>query len=349
MTTIDTPVSIAEVDPDLIATMREVLSSSAPTPRDPDTGVEFDQALWDQLDELGLARLTGSEESGGSGAGWAESAALLTQAASLAVALPLAEHDLLAGWLLTSAGLPVDADLRSVAVLDADGSARAVPWAPVVSRIVLAWPAGDGGWRVADVPATSVKLTADTNLAGEPRGEITATLDDSEGVPVPEDLIRRLQLRAALVRAVQVAGALERTLDLVTEHVTTRVQFGRPIGKFQAVQHLVADIAAETSLARAAVDAAVRTVATPDVDLAELRFRVAVARSCAGHAASVVVRNSHQALGAIGTTLEHDLHRFTLPALAWRAEYGSTASWDRVVADSALSVGSDGLWELIAG
>src|SRR5699024_11319540 len=57
-------------------------------------------------------------------------------------------------------------------------------------------------------------------------------------------------------------------------------------------------------------------------------FRVAVAKSVVGRAASVVVRNTHQALGAIGTTEEHSLHRFTNAALTWRSEFGSIRSWE---------------------
>jgi len=340
------------VDPDLVATIRDLLAASAPTPRDPETGVGFDAALWDKLDALGLARLTGAEDEGGSGAGWHESAALLGEMASAAVALPVAEHDLLAGWLLRAAGLPVDGRRRTVGFIEWDTEgrelARAVPWARHAESVVLVSSA-DGGRTVTDVPVSSLEISPGLNLAGEPRDDVRVPAGDLTGPVVTDDVAHELFHRAGLVRAVQVAGALERCLTLTLEHTTTRSQFGRPISRFQAVQHLLADIAAETSLARAAVDAAVRVAAardagTPDASLA---FPVAVARSCAGHAASVVVRQAHQLHGAIGTTLEHDLHRFTLPALAWRSEYGSTHTWDRRVAELATSAGADGLWGLI--
>jgi len=343
MSTTDTT-SMATVDPDLLATITDVLAAHAPTPRDPERGVALDTALWKQLGELGLARLTGSEEHGGSGASWAEAGALLATAAGHAVALPVAEHDLLAGWVLEQAGLPVDDALRTVAELDASGAARAVPWARAAEHVVCVW-ADDAGAYVADVPASALTLTEGLNLAGEPRDDVAVDLASLSGTAVSAEVVEGLRLRAALARAVQVSGALERCLELVGEHVTTRVQFGRPLARFQAVQHLVADIAAETSLARSAVEAAIGSV--PRDDLADLRFRVAVARSAAGHAASVVVRNSHQALGAIGTTLEHELHRYTLAALAWRGEYGSTRHWDTVVAETARAAGRDGLWGLL--
>lgn len=334
------------VDADLVATMRDVLASGAPTARSTETGIAFDAGLWARLSDLGLARLTGSESAGGSGAGWREAAALLTEAAGLAVSLPLAEHDLLAGWLLEEAGLPVDEALRTVAVLDEAGFARAVPWASAASRIVVAWPAG-GSWNVAELAASDVAIAPGRNLVGEPRDDVRVDVGALPGTSVDAAVIDQLTVRAALARAIQVTGALERILELTLDHTTTRVQFGRSISKFQAVQHLVADIAAEVSLARSSVDAAVR--AADSGDTGRLAFLTAVARSCTGHAASVTVRSGHQLHGAIGTTLEHELHRYTLAALSWRSEYGSTQSWDDRVAAYARGAGSAGLWPLITG
>jgi len=76
---------------------------------------------------------------------------------------------------------------------------------------------------------------------------------------------------------------------------------------------------------------------------------VAVAKSCAGHAASTVVRNAHQVHGAIGTTFEHELHWYTKPILAWRSEFGSVALWDRLLTQAAVGAGRDDAWALITG
>ncbi len=78
-----------------------------------------------------------------------------------------------------------------------------------------------------------------------------------------------------------------------------------------------------------------------------LELLIAVARSCAGHAASVVVRNAHQVHGAIGTTREHRLHEFTQPALAWRSEFGSVHYWDDTLTTAALEAGCENIWGLI--
>lgn len=307
-----------------------------------------DPKLWQRLDELGLVRLTGAEEHGGSGAGWFEAAELLSAAARNGARIPLAEHDLLACWLLEASGLPVDGAVRTVCMLDKQGRASAVPWADTADRVVVVWR-GEGGSHVADVPAGELSITPGTNLIGEPRDEVMASLAELHGVPIGLPLVNQLRLKSGLVRSIQVCAVLDRILDLSIEHVTSRIQFGRPLSKFQAVQNLVSDIAAEAALARAATEAALTLAVTSDWSADNLEFLVAVARSCTGHAASAVVRNAHQVHGAIGTTREHRLHEFTRAALAWRSEFGSVRYWDDQVTDSAMYASAGGLWGLITG
>jgi len=333
------------VDPDLVEMMdavfaehREQLGAQRPA-------ATWDAGLWNRLGELGLVRLTGSEQSGGSGAGWREGAELLRAAIQHGVQVPLAEHDLLACWLLESAGLPVDEARRTVCVLDG-GVAHGVPWASGADRIVVVWRT-DGTAQVADVAAGDLHITAGANRAGEPRDTVTADPSTLAGTPVPNALIDQLLLRGALVRSLQVCAALDRILTMSIAHTTDRTQFGRPLAKFQSVQNLVSDSAAEAALARAATEAALIEAVRTGWSGTNLEFLVAVARSCAGHATSVVVRNAHQAHGAIGTTREHRLHEFTQPALAWRSEFGSVHYWDELLTTAALAAGRDGLWPLI--
>ena len=332
------------VDPDLVEMMRAVLTSAAPRAQDLARRIELDTSLWASLDNLGLVRLTEPETSGGSGAGWHESAALIGLCAENGLALPLGEHDLLAGWLLSRAGVSPDAHRRTVAILDSSNQARAVPWATTAERLVVVSPAGSG-WTVGEVALADAVVAAGQNRAGEPRDFVTVP-EPPSGTACSTEIIDELHLRGALLRAVQIAGALEGTLRLMVEHAIARVQFGRPLARFQAVQHMTADAASEVALTRSLVNAA---VGAADLKDKRLPFLVAAARSAAGHAVSVVVRHAHQVHGAIGTTDEHHLHNLTMPALAWRSEFGSTASWDGEVARAARAAGSGGLWELIAG
>jgi acyl-CoA dehydrogenase len=308
----------------------------------------WDGELWGRLSALGLARLTGSESSGGSGAGWIEAAELLRAAASHAVRVPVAEHDLLACWLLERAGLPVGDARRTACLVGVDGRAASVPWASQAERVVVVAARGDG-YVAADVDAEDLDISPDANLAGEPRDDVAVRLADvtGSGVPVSALAVEQLRLRSALVRAVQVSAVLDKIVELSAGYAAERVQFGRPLARFQAVQNLVADATAEAALARAATEAALREAVRSDWSAATLRFHVAVARSCAGHAASVVVRNAHQVHGAIGTTREHALPRYTRLALAWRSEYGTVHYWDEQVTAAAVAAGGPGLWPLI--
>lgn len=303
---------MSDVDPVFISTVRDVFASVGDG--------ESVGEVWCRLDGIGLARLLAPESSGGSGAGWRELAVVLESSARHTVSTGIVGSDVLGGWLLRRVGLPDDGEMCGAVLLDTAG------------REVAA-DRPDGAKSVVTLAESADAWTVD-------------------GVSVPADTDELFLLRGGLARAIQVAGALAEIGVITTEHVTTRTQFGRPLAKFQALQQMLADSAAQTALTSAAVAAAVTTADAfdaGDAGLPRLRFDVAVARSCAGHAASSVVRNAHQALGAIGTTSEHRLHRFTMPALRWCSEFGSTQYWDDVVADEAIRVGGDGLWGLIVG
>jgi len=230
-----------------------------------DTG--FDAKLWKTLDDTGLARLTLPADSGGSEASFADSAIVLTAAGAHAARVPLVETDLQAGWLLTSAGIPIPDGPLTVATGDLDiartherasGTLRRVPWARSASVVMLA---GDSvllfdpaGLTVADGAGVLVPGEArggGANLAEEPRDTVTvdgvvtaASIGDHAGT--------ELRLRGALGRACLLAGAARGALAASVQYAGERVQFGRPIGKFQAIQQQLALAAAEVAAAWAA-------------------------------------------------------------------------------------------------
>lgn len=340
-------VDARQVDPALIEMMHAVFGAYRET-QSPGGTVERDAGLWAHLDNLGLVRLTGAEQSGGSGASWYEAAELLGAAVRHGTRIPLAEHDLLACWLLEASGSPCDGALRTVCLLDTDGTAREVPWASKADRVAAVWQHG-GDYHVADVDVDSLAITPGANMIGEPRDTVVADPAGLHGVRLEATLVEQLRLKSALVRAIQVCAALDQILQLSIEHASSRIQFGRPLSRFQAVQNMISDIAAEAALARSATEAALTAAVASTWSAPNLDFLVAVARSCVGQAASVVVRTAHQVHGAIGTTREHRLHEFTRAALVWRGEFGSVQHWDAQVTEAALATGSAGLWSLIDG
>lgn len=323
------------IDSDLEALFSEVLGAWREKRTPSGLAVELDRDLWATLEDLGLTRLTDAE---GSGATWIEAAGLLRAVAAHGAPVPLAENDLLAGWLLERAGITADSRIRTATLLDEHGSARRVPWASQVDAIAVLYSTPEG-WKVADIATGAVDITVGADLAGQPRDDIAVDLTGVEGHLVNDDTPQFLRLRGALARAAQSTGAMQRAVELSIAHASERSQFGRPIAKFQAVQHLIAAAAAEAALASAAVDAAVLT-ATETTDLETLELRVAIASSVVGHASSTVVRNAHQVHGAIGTTSEHALHEYTKPVLGWRSDFGSVASWDARLTELLLAADS---------
>ncbi|WP_207841689.1 acyl-CoA dehydrogenase [Williamsia soli] len=310
---------------------------------------EIDRNLWANLRETGLDRLTGGPDREGGEAGWAESALLLRAVGAKAARVPVAENDVLAGWLLDAAGIAAhDTDIRVAAQLDSVGRSGGVPWASESDRLVLLWRNGDD-WQVSDVVRSEIGVEPGRSRAGESRDAVVVDTSGLDATPVPATVAAEYRLRGALTRSHLMVGAMSRVQQVVVEHAGARVQFGRPLAKFQAVQHMVADLAAETSLADATTSAAADLAGRHGFGDPRTALAVAASRSVTGHAASVVVRNAHQVLGAIGFTREHELHRYTNRLLSWRAEYGSVRSWDDELTRAAVKAGSANLWTMVTG
>lgn len=340
-----------QADPEFVAMLTEVLDNNRPA-ADREPG-QLDRDLWSLLEELGLTRLTGAESRGGSEGSWHDAAALHEAVAAHGVQLPLAEHDLLAHWLLETLDIPTPEGIFTLALLDTDGTARNVPWARHANHIVVVRPDGADRYLVGVLDTADLTIEPGLNLAGEQRDSVSAPHGIPGEQPLPDDTVVALRNRAALVRAIQLCGAMDAAIAATVQHVTDRVQFGRALSAFQAVQHRLADAAAEAALGRAATQAALDEAVATDFHGEGLPVSIAVARSCAGHAGSAVVRAVHQLHGAIGTTREHHLHQLTGPILAWANEFGTVAEFDRLlteaVLDSAAESGTGcGVWSLVS-
>lgn len=306
------------IDTSLLGDVRQLVLEILDDHRQAGLPTGFDAELWQALASSELLQLGEVEELG--------VRATMTVVGELAAAgalLPVAEHDLLAGWLCGLAGIERPSGIATVGFLDADERAHAVPWAVAAERVLLVDPAG----RIAVTGPEQFTLTPGQNLAGEGRDELRLT-QPVDWVDVGAPVRNGLLARGALVRAVQMVATGARAVELTIDHAREREQFGRPIARFQAVQQLIADAAAEAELARTATDWALGRLADGAVG-DDLDHAVAVARSCAGQAASVIARNAHQVHGAIGTTAEHRLHRSTVPLLAWRSEFGTQTYWEQ--------------------
>lgn len=129
------------------------------------------------------------------------------------------------------------------------------------------------------------------------------------------------------------AGAGDRLLAMTTAYANERVQFGKPIGRQQAVQQNLALMAEHCVAVRLTVELAASGEGAPD------GLRAALAKSVASAAAPLIANIAHAVHGAIGISAEHDLQLYTRRLHAWRAELGSESLHNRALGKSLL--GSD--------
>jgi acyl-CoA dehydrogenase len=314
---------------------------------------EWPKALWHAIEESGLGLTWVPEELGGAGATLADGFAVLRAAGHFAVPVPLAET-LMAGWLLAQAGIPVPSGPLTIAPVHADGHiafttdgklsgrARRVPFARNAEHIAVLIHR-DGGHALALVAAAGLAIRQSASLAGEPRDDIE--LDDVAPAAVRPTAVDQdlLVSFGAAVRLQQIAGALEKILQQSVQYALDRSQFGRPIAKFQAVQHNLAVLAGEVAAASAAADTAAEACALPELAIGE----IAIAKVRGGEAAGTGAAIAHQVHGAMGFTYEHTLHHATRRLWAWREEFGNEAVWAARLGRMVAQHGADGLWPFI--
>ena len=141
----------------------------------------------------------------------------------------------------------------------------------------------------------------------------------------------------AVLAAIEMAGIGERLLEMSIEHANQRSQFGKPIGRFQAVQQQLAVMAEQVVLVRIAGQSACgHGLALPE-------NVAAMAKSVASSAAPVVARIAHAMHGAIGMTAEFPLHRFTARLHALRMAHGAESYWNARLGEARLGFGGNSL------
>jgi acyl-CoA dehydrogenase len=314
--------------------------------------------LWRALSDAGLPLAWVPEKLGGAGASLADGFTILGAAGRCALPVPLAET-LLAGWLLTRAGIKAPAGAMTVAptrprdhiTWNADGTlsgrANGVPFAKECEHIaVLA--AGEHGEHIALVKTADCHIAEGKNLAGDSSDSVT--FDKAKPIASaasPFDL-SALMLMGATLRSMQAAGALETILSLSVAYANERVAFERKIGKFQAVQQNLARLAGETAAALAAAGSAADTIAHADAFDDTVLLEAASAKVRTGEAAAEGSAIAHQVHGAIGFTNEHVLHRFTLRLLSWRDDFGSESYWAAALGDMVARHGAHQFWPMLA-
>lgn len=314
-------------------------------------------ALWTLLEEAGFTRALCGSGAGGSDATWNDVHPLLVASGYHCLPLPLPET-LSACSLLERAGLDVPpgpiglADpaggqrvkLRSSGgQWRLDGKVANVPWGRHCPHLLVE-AAHDGGTRLVLLATQQLAGTQGYNLSREPRD--TFTLEGAVPLQVAAAPLaggESLRLYGALLRATQGSGAARRALEQAVQYAGERVQFGRPLAKFQAVQQQIATAVSEVAALSAATDHACDQAGT-----AAAASAIAVAKITAAEAAGRVAAVTHAVHGAIGFTAEHSLHHATQRLWSWRSEFGNLRWWSERLGRALCAQGAGLAWPALA-
>lgn len=260
--------------------------------------------LWRRLAELGVHGLLVNEQHGGLGADAVDVAVAFEVLGYHAVPGPLVESVAVLPLLLDSAD-----DLSALAAGELVGTVVAPPLVPYA----------------LDADVAELRVLIDDVVCvfdpGEPLRSVDparhlSTYDRGQAVHLSTDDRERALDSGVLAVAAQLLGLGQRLLDDTVQYVKQRQQYGRPIGQFQAVKHLLADVAVGLELARPLVHGAAVTGTPRDISAARV--------ACAD-AAYRAARTGLQVHGAIGYTAEHDLGLWFTKVRALRSAWGSQA------------------------
>ena len=314
--------------------LRQLLTAQC-TPhvvRDIEAG-QSTEALWQLIEASGFADALVSEAQGGAGLGLPAVYGLLELCGSFCLPVPLAET-MLARALLAQAGVqrPAGSIALGRASSSTDGS--------VVCNIVLCGQVADwvlvlqGESQLATSGNVCLLLPA-SKAAKSPAGFcLDAMLTWSPSAVATAQRFNGhhdIQTLQGCIYAAQLAGAMQAVFSRTLQYANDRNQFGRPIGKFQAIQHQLAVISEHAFVARMAAQMGCRSSTfVPD------RLCVAVAKARTSEAAVEVAALSHSIHGAIGFTKEFDLQLYTRRLHRWRQAGGSESYWHTVAGEALV-------------
>ncbi|MBV9953159.1 MAG: acyl-CoA dehydrogenase family protein [Acidimicrobiia bacterium] len=276
-------------------------------------------AVWRALADMGVLGIAVAEEHGGLGMDELNWVLIAEETGYAALPHPFVETVCVAAPLLGRADL---ADGSATATVQ-PGRDEPVPWASADVLLAIdrdAWTLTVHDEWEADAVASvdgARQLASVRASGGEEVGGAALAFD-----------------RGALGTAAQLVGLGRRMLDLTVAYVVERKQFGVQIGSFQAVKHHLADAALDLTFAAPAVHRAAWSLATASPDASR---DVSMAKAMASDAAHRAGRAALQCHGAIGYTVEYDLHLYVERAAALSRAWG-TAAWHRGRVGRALEI-----------
>lgn len=309
---------------------------------------------WSRLADLGLFGVRARSSEGGMGLGDADFVLLAEEAGRAALPEPLVEQAALAVPALTE--LAEQAGVAALLAQLASGEARigvAHPQNPYANV-----PPGVTHWllceadRVTLTPAAAITaMTAESVDAGRRLAlpKLTGTASPLARGATAAALGARLLNRGAVYSAAQCLGLAERMIALAAAYARERVQFGKPIGSYQAIKHHLASAQVKLEFARPVVYAAATRLSQTD---ARSDAAVSHAKLAAAEAADLAARTAIQVHGAMGYSWEVDLHFFMKRAWALSGAWGDhnfhTRRVQQLICGEDMALGPDQVFERTA-
>jgi acyl-CoA dehydrogenase len=284
--------------------------------------------VWDALEEAGFLELLTPESAGGAGLSLPAVAPVFTALGRYAMPLPFAQS-IAARALLHGAHAPVPGAMTTLAGAcrrQADGALEAshVPFGMLCDHVLANV---DGELVLLDATRAErrpcgVHGSAAGTLSWRPAAVPAALSSNGEAV----------LLFSAAIHAAAIAGAMDRVFGMTLQYCNDRSQFGKSIGKFQAVQHQLSVMAQHVASAGMAAE-----LAFSGDGVVPERLATAIAKARTSMAVPLVASTAHALHGAIGVTAEYDLQLYTRRMHEWRMADGSEAFWNRMVGNALLT------------
>ena len=325
---------------------------AAKRPLEIDPGPSLFAERWGQVEDSGLSLLMVPENLQGFGGDGEEAWLAFRLAGQYAIDLPVPEA-ILAAHLLAAAGLDIPPGSLTIAprvkgslelvngAWRFTGDFDGVPWGRLSRHVVGIVPQAGARWVICVESAAALTQTRHVNAADEPRDGLHFVNAAVAGAACP-DRVPEMRSIGALMRAAQIAGGCRGALELSLKQANERSQFGKQIGKFQAIQHQLATLAEQTAGVEAASRAALMAMGRGGGLL-----EIASAKIIANMAAEAGVTISHQVHGAMGFTWEYNLHHLTRRLIAWRSEFGNLHHWSSALGAASAAQGPEGFWPMI--
>ncbi|WP_316214713.1 acyl-CoA dehydrogenase family protein [Bradyrhizobium sp. SZCCHNR2035] len=324
----------------------------------------YDRELWKGLAEMGFLGVAIPEEFGGAGAGHLELCVIAEEMGRALAPVPFSSTVYLAAEALMLAGseaqkrkwLPKIASGEAIGTLALfegagnpsskaikleasngvlNGSKKPVADGAIADFVVVAARTASTGRDsdvslfLVDVKAGGIEAKSLTNL-DPTRGQAELTFSGCKAEPLGTpgegwSLVTQLLDRAAVLIAFEQVGGADRTLEMGRDYALDRIAFGRPIGSFQAVKHMLADMYVSATLARSNCYYGAWALSTNAPELPEA---AASARISATQAFQHCAKNNIQVHGGMGFTWEFDCHMYYRRANALALSLGSLSYWE---------------------